>query len=162
MEEKLQETTHSTADLSEEDIMEGTYLRDMPKGCKLIVTPKACDARGELCFMEGNGHIPFPIARVFFLYNIPEGATRGDHSHNTCVEVVFPVHGEFTMTVDNGKKRASIRMTKPHIGILIPPGVWCKLTDFEKGTVCAVVASHKYDASGYTLSYEEYIKGINP
>lgn len=139
----------------------GEYETELPRNCQMINAPAVKDERGQLCYMESGSHIPFPIARVFYIYNVQEGATRGDHSHNTCAEVVFAVSGAFTMTVDDGNRRVAIRMNRPDIGILIPPGVWCKLSDFEEGTVCSVLASERYDASGYTLSYEEYINNQN-
>ncbi len=140
------------------DIAENPAQADLPTGCRIIVLPTANDSRGELCFMEGETHIPFKIARVFYIYNVNEGASRGDHSHSTCAEVVFAVHGAFTMIVDDGTCRVAIRMNRPNMGILIPAGVWCKLTDFAPGTVCSVLASEKYDSKGYTYSYEEYIE----
>lgn len=130
----------------------------VPAGVRLIAIPEVRDARGSLSFMEGDVHIPFPIARVFFLYDIPAGATRGDHSHRSCAEVVFAVHGAFTMEVDDGTRRMAVRMDRPDVGILIPAGIWCRLLDFDKGAVCAVMASEKYDASGYTYSYSDYLK----
>lgn len=131
----------------------------LPGGCRLIEVPGVADDRGELCFMEGESHIPFEIARVFYIYNVKKGASRGDHSHRSCAEVVFAVHGSFTMIVDDGKRRVAVRMNRPNVGILIPPAVWCKLTDFAEGTVCSVLASEKYDEKGYTYSYEDYIAG---
>ncbi|MBQ0021510.1 MAG: FdtA/QdtA family cupin domain-containing protein [Bacteroidales bacterium] len=143
---------------STEEVLKGMYAEWMPKGVRLIEIPDVTDQRGSLCFMEGDNHIPFRIERVFFLYNIPEGAQRGDHSHSTCAEVVFAVHGAFTMKVDDGERSISIRIDRPNVGILIPAGIWCQLLNFEQDTVCAVVASERFDATGYTYSYDEYIK----
>lgn len=143
-----------------DEVLNVTPAEEMPAGVCLIEVPGVTDSRGSLSFMEAERHIPFPIERVFFLYDIPCGASRGDHSHRTCAEVVFAVHGAFTILVDDGTHRMAIRMNRPHVGILIPAGIWCKLLDFEKGTVCTVVASEKYDASGYTYSYSDYLKKL--
>lgn len=140
------------------ELLNVTPVEELPTGVRLIAVPGVTDSRGSLAFMEGDVHIPFPIARVFFLYDIPSGASRGDHSHRTCAEVVFAVHGAFTMAVDDGRHRMAVRMDRPDVGILIPPGIWCRLLDFAEGTVCAVMASEKYDASGYTYSYSEFQK----
>ena len=141
-----------------DEMLNVTPMDGVPEGVRLIAIPGVRDSRGSLSFMEGEVHIPFPIARVFFLYDIPEGASRGDHSHRSCAEVVFAVHGAFTMEVDDGTQRMAVRMDRPDVGILIPAGIWCRLLDFAEGTVCAVMASEKYDASGYTYSYSDYLK----
>ena len=51
-------------------------------------------------------------------------------------------------------------MDSPRRGILIPPGIWCELTNFAPNTVCIVFASHPYNAEGYTNSYEEFCNSL--
>ena len=60
------------------------------------------------------------------------------------------------MTVDDGTTQQTIHMDSPHTGILIPPGIWCRLSNFAPGTICVVLASHPYNASGYTHDYQAY------
>ena len=129
---------------------------NMPRGCKLIHLPVHTDKRGSLSFAEAGGAIPFDIERVFWIYDVPQGEERGAHSHNECAEVVIPVQGEFDMTVDDGITKKTIHMDSPHTGILIPPGIWCQLSNFTPDTICVVLASHPYNASGYTHNYQEY------
>jgi len=131
---------------------------DLPDGCKLIDIPHASDERGELSFAEAESVIPFGIRRVFWIYNIPENAIRGGHAHWQTSEVVIAVQGAFTMRVDDGNMQTDVRLTSPTQGILIPPGIWCELRDFENGTVLVVMASHPYEAKGYVHNYEEYKK----
>jgi len=132
------------------------HEKDMPRGCRMVGIRSVRDARGGLAFAEGQSDVPFPIRRVFWIYDIPEGAQRGGHAHSTCAEVVVPVCGAFTMVLDDGERRVEVRMTRPDEGVLVPPAVWCELKDFETGTVLVVMASHPYDASGYVNDYDEY------
>lgn len=129
----------------------------MPRGCRIIEFPERADDRGSLSFAEGAHHIPFQIERVFWIYGVPDGKTRGGHSHSESAEVVIPVTGAFTMMVDDGNTRISVRLDSPRKGILIPPGVWCDLRDFAPGTVCVVFASHPYNAAGYINDYSQYL-----
>ncbi len=129
----------------------------LPAGSRLITIPMATDGRGSLSFATQGQEIPFAIARVFWIHDVPEGARRGGHSHNTCSEVVVAVTGGFRMTVDNGRERRSVVMDSPNLGILIPAGMWCELSDFQPGTVVVVAASEPYDASGYCNNYNEYV-----
>lgn len=128
----------------------------MPRGCKLIRFQECTDSRGSLSVGEAKRQIPFVIERVFWIYGVPEGQSRGEHSHNECSEVIVPVCGAFDMMVDDGERRTTVRMDSPRTGILIPPSVWCRLENFAPGTVCVVFASHPYNASGYTNDYAEY------
>ena len=140
--------------------MKTEHCDNMPRDCKLIHLPVRTDKRGSLSFAEAGGHIPFNIERVFWIYNVPQGEERGAHSHNECAEVVIPIQGEFDMTVDDGTTKCTIHMDSPHTGILIPPGIWCRLSNFASGTICVVLASHPYNAAGYTHDYTEYQEQI--
>lgn len=128
----------------------------LPRGCRLINLPEHRDNRGCLSIAEWGKGIPFSIERVFWIYDVPKGAERGAHSHNECAEVVVPVSGAFDMTVDDGTTRTTIHLDSPHQGILIPAGIWCQLNNFTPNTVCVVMASHPYNASGYTHDYATY------
>jgi len=133
-----------------------TNQQEMPRGCRLITFQECSDARGSLAVGEARRQIPFVIERVFWIYGVPPGQSRGEHSHNECSEVIVPVAGAFDMVVDDGERRVTVRMDTPQRGILIPPAVWCRLENFAPGTVCVVFASHPYNASGYTNDYAEY------
>ena len=145
-----------------------TYVRDMntnrhnaeqdrlPRGCRLISLPEHRDKRGCLSIAEWGNGIPFAIERVFWIYDVPEGEERGAHSHNECAEVVVPVSGAFDMTLDDGTTQATVHLDSPHVGILVPAGVWCRLSGFAPGTVCVVLASHPFNAAGYVHDYATY------
>lgn len=130
----------------------------LPGGCRLIHLPENKDERGCLAYVQGAREIPFAVERVFWIWGVPVGQSRGGHAHRTCAEVVFPLHGAFVMHVDDGHSQASVRMDSPTCGILIPAGVWCCLTDFQPGTVCLAVASQPYMPEGYINSHKDYLK----
>ena len=128
----------------------------MPKGCRLIELPLISDERGSLAFGECERHIPFKIERVFWTYNIKGENIRGDHAHRTCQMVIFPLGGCFKMEVDDGEEKIVLEMNDPHVGILIPPLVWCKLYDFTKDAACVSLASEPYSDEDYIHDYEEF------
>lgn len=130
----------------------------LPEGCRLIDIPSVVDGRGGLTFAEARRVIPFDIRRVFWIYDVPDGAVRGGHAHWECSEVVVPVAGGLTVVLDDGRTRSQVRMDSPERGVLIPAGVWCELRDFLPGTVLVVMASHAYNADGYVHAYAQYIK----
>ena len=119
----------------------------------LIELPAVTDDRGRLCIAEEHD-LPFPIKRIFWIYDIGKGKSRGGHAHLSCEEVVVAVRGGFDMYVDDGYENMTVRMSKPSSGIYIPKGVWCELRNFEPGTICVVMASEAYNANGYINDYE--------
>lgn len=129
----------------------------LSSGFRLVTVPQCSDARGSLCFAEWR-HLPFVPKRVFWIFDIPEAARRGGHSHASCAEVVFPVCGSFDMTLDTRNERTTIHMDRPDTGIYVGPDTWCELSGFEPGTVCMVVASEDYNPQGYVNDYEAFMR----
>ncbi|MFY9241113.1 MAG: WxcM-like domain-containing protein, partial [Roseovarius sp.] len=54
---------------------------------RMMDLPQIHDPRGDLTFIEGGNHIPFDIARVYYLYNGPGDAERGGHAHRELQQV---------------------------------------------------------------------------
>lgn len=132
-----------------------TDCHRLPHGCRIIDFPEFMDARGGLSFAESEGHVPFAVERVFWLYNL-SGHSRGGHSHGHCAQVVIAVHGAFDLLLDDGTTSATIHLDSPRRGVLIAPTVWDELKNFTEGTVVMVMASHHFDAEDYISDYDEY------
>lgn len=128
----------------------------MPRGCRIIDFPVFLDDRGGLSFAESEGHVPFAVERVFWLYNLTGCHSRGGHSHGHCAQVVVAVHGAFDLLLDDGTTSTTIHLESPHRGVLIAPNVWDELRNFAEGTVVMVMASHHFDSEDYISDYEEY------
>ena len=136
--------------------MSEVNLGVMPRGCRVIDFPQFMDARGGLSFAESQGHVPFAVERVFWLYNLSGCRSRGGHSHGHCAQVVVAVHGSFDLVLDDGEVATTIHLDSPHRGVLIAPTVWDELKNFTEGTVVMVMASHHFDAEDYISDYEEF------
>ena len=126
--------------------------------CKLITLTEVSESRGALCFADSEKEIPFPIKRVFWIYDVPTGATRGQHANWKCAEVIFPLHGAFDITIDDGRYHKTYHLDTPSQGILIPAGVWCELKNFQAGTVCMVCADQSYSEEYYVNDYQQYLE----
>ena len=122
--------------------------------------PTIVDERGRLTFAQEGDHLPFPIKRMFWITDVPQGAERGGHAHTTCQEVVCCVSGSFLLTVDNGSERREFLLDSPQRAVVIPCGLWCTLTHFAPGTVVVVGASEAYTTEGYIRTYEDYLAYI--
>lgn len=130
----------------------------LPKGCFFVQLPNISDKRGSLAFGEAEHHIPFPIKRVFWTYDIQGDNMRGDHAHRTCQMVLFPIGGSFDIEIDDGERQTLLHMDDPSQGVFIPPLVWCRLMNFTKDAACISLASEEYRAEDYIHDYEEFIR----
>lgn len=124
--------------------------------CSVIELPKNHDPEGNLTPVYTNVHVPFDIKRVFYLYDIPGGESRGAHAHKECHQFLIAASGAFEVVLDDGVNKRTVTLNRPFYGLHIPPGIWAAEQGFSSGSVCLVLASEKYDESDYIRSYEEF------
>lgn len=125
---------------------------------QIINFPKIEDPRGNLSFVEENRHVPFNIARAYWVYDVPGGENRGGHAHKTLWQMAIAVSGSFTVTLDDGTEKRRFLLNHPYQGIVIAPGIWSTQEDFSSGAVNLVLASDPYDESDYIRDYDEFIE----
>jgi dTDP-4-dehydrorhamnose 3,5-epimerase-like enzyme len=117
--------------------------------------PKIIDPRGNLAVIEQQT-IPFSHKRVYYLFDVPEGARRGGHSHIEQSEVLIALNGSFTVIVDDGNEKKSITLDNPLKGLHIPNGIWRELEEFKQGSVCLVLASDIFEEADYIREYADF------
>ena len=118
------------------------------------------DSRGDLTFIEGGKHLPFNIARVYYLYNVPVDAERGGHAHKELEQVVFALSGSFRMKIDDGKTKSEYWLRDPRKGLYIKNMIWREMDSFSQGAVCMVLASHWYDEVDYYRDYDDFLTAV--
>ena len=118
--------------------------------------PKVCDPRGNLSFIEGGCHVPFAIKRIFYVYDVPGGATRGAHAHKTCTEILIPVVGSFEVHLSDGREEHIYKMDTSNRGLLVPPGLWLSTHRYTSGTVCLVLCSDYYEEEDYIRDFDDF------
>lgn len=132
-----------------------------PKGSvRLINLPQIHDPRGDLTFVEGGNHLPFDIARVYYLYNVPVDSERGGHAHKELEQVVFALSGSFRMKIDDGTTKSEYWLRDPRKGLYINRLIWREMDCFSQGAVCMVLASNRYDEADYYREYAEFLKAV--
>jgi len=133
------------------------------KNCTLVELPKIADPRGNLTFVEGTRHVPFPIKRVYYLYDVPGGAQRGGHAHKKLWQLIIAMSGSFTVTLDDGIHQKKVMLNRSYLGLIICPMIWRVIDDFSSGAVSMVLASEFYDESDYFRDYNEFLGAVrNP
>lgn len=126
--------------------------------CKIIDLRRIQDPRGNLTPVESAVDIPFEIKRIFYLYDVPGGESRGAHAHKQEMEFLIAVGGAFDVALDDGERQRVITLNRPYYGLLIPPGIWAAEQDFASGSVCVVVSNREYDANDYIRDYDVFLK----
>ncbi len=115
------------------------------------------DRKGNLTVVENGKTLPFDVKRVYYLYDIPGGESRGAHAHKDLEQLIIAASGSFTVTLDDGKCKRSFFLNRPYQGLYVKPGIWRDLDDFSAGAVCMVLASDVYKAEDYIRSYDDFV-----
>ena len=129
--------------------------------CTLIYLPQIGNRSGHITPVNNNIEIPFEIKRVFYLYDIPGGESRGAHAHKECHQFLVATSGSFEVLLDDGKTKRQIMLNRPNVGLHIPPMIWASEMNFSAGSICLVLASHLYDELDYIRTYHDFIKHRN-
>jgi hypothetical protein len=132
----------------------------MSANWRLIDLPTIHDPRGDLTFIEGGSHIPFDIARVYYVYNAPVDAQRGGHAHHRLQQVLFALSGSFRIELDDGGGTGEFWLRNPRQGLLIETMVWREMDSFSQGAVCMVLASRPYEEADYIRDWGEFRQAV--
>lgn len=128
--------------------------------CKLIELPRIQDNRGNLSFVEAGRHIAFEIKRVYYLYDVPGGASRAGHGHRALHQLMIAMSGAFDVTLDDGTEKRRFHLNRSYFGLYLPPMIWRELDNFSSGACCLNLASDFYDETDYFRDYNLFLKAV--
>lgn len=116
------------------------------------------DRKGNLSVVENGITLPFDVKRVYYIYDVPGGESRGAHAHKALEQLIIAASGSFVVTLDDGKCKRSFFLNRPYQGLYVKPGIWRDLTDFSAGAVAMVLASEIYQKEDYIRDYNEFLQ----
>lgn len=123
---------------------------------RLVELPEYRDDRGCLVVAQAQAQMPFEIRRLFFLHDLKEGATRGQHAHRAQHQLLFMPAGSCRVTVDDGAARTLVALDRPTRALYVPPMLWLELDRFSPGAVCAVLCSGDFDPDEFVRDRGEF------
>ena len=126
--------------------------------CSIIELDKHhSDRKGNISVVENGITVPFDVKRVYYLYDVPGGESRGSHAHKELSQLIIAASGSFRVTLDDGNVKRSFILNRPDQGLYVKPGIWRDLDDFSSGAVCMVLASEVYKEDDYIRDYNNFL-----
>lgn len=126
--------------------------------CSVIEIDKHHHEKGNISVVENGSTVLFDIKRVFYLYDVPGGESRGGHAHKNIYQFIVAASGSFDVILDDGVLKRTVTLNRPYRGLLVNPGIWNKLDNFSSGSVCLVLASQLFDEDDYIREYSRFIE----
>lgn len=125
--------------------------------CSIVELDKHHHEKGNITVVENGVSVPFGIKRVYYLYDVPGGESRGGHAHKDLYQLIVAASGSFTVTLDDGKVKRTFLLNRPYQALMVVPGIWRTLDDFSSGAVCLVLASACYTEEDYIRNYSDFL-----
>ncbi len=127
-----------------------------PSEPRVIELPRFLDPRGNLTYVEGDVHIPFPIRRAYWIYDVPGGERRGGHGYRELEEFIVALSGSFDVVVDDATAPRTFNLNRSYLGLYVPRRWWRSLENFSTNAVCLILASRGYDEADYIRNRAEF------
>jgi hypothetical protein len=125
--------------------------------CRVVELPQISFSEGSITPLEGGaGEVPFEVARVFYLYDVVGGATRGGHAHKELEQMIVAVMGGFTVSLWDGEETRDVDLNRAYEGLYVPPPIWASLGNFTSGAVSVVLASQHFEEADYIRDRDDF------
>lgn len=125
--------------------------------CSVIDLSKIHNDAGNITVVENNKNIPFNVKRVYYLYDVPSGESRGGHAHYELEQFIIAASGSFDVVLDDGTNKRRVSLNRPHLALHVVPGLWRELDNFSSGSICMVLASNSYEERDYIRDYKIFL-----
>ena len=126
--------------------------------CCIKDISKIHDKSGSITVIENGENSPFSVKRIYYLYDVPSGEFRGGHAHYKLEQYIIAASGSFDVILNDGRNKKRVSLNRPNLALHIVPGLWRELDNFSSGSICMVLASHKYDECDYIRDYDLFLK----
>tara|TARA_B100001996_G_C18561187_1_gene554623 strand:+ start:267 stop:689 length:423 start_codon:yes stop_codon:yes gene_type:complete len=113
---------------------------------------------GKLTPFTFNNKFPIKAKRIFYIFG-KKNKIRGEHAHRKCSQFLFPLLGNFELSILSKKQNKKFIMySKKNFGFLIKPKTWLKIKFLSKSSVLMVVCDMNYNFKDYIEDLKEFKK----
>lgn len=126
--------------------------------CKLIELPRIQNQAGNITPLNSGIDLPFEVQRVYYLYDVPGGESRGGHGHYELEQYLVAASGSFDVVLYDGSEKMTVSLNRPYKALYIVPGIWRELENFSSGSICLVLASLLYSKDDYIRDISKFKK----
>jgi acetyltransferase-like isoleucine patch superfamily enzyme len=126
-------------------------------GAVVIQLGSTSERRGRL-FVADDGTVPFVSKRFFLVDKVPLGEARGNHAHHVSRQFLVAAAGQITIAIDDGRRAFAIKLSRPDLGLYLPPRTWSMQYGHSPDAVLLVLTSDVYNRAGYISDYREFCK----
>ncbi len=128
---------------------------------QIIQLPRIQDPRGNLSFLETDKHVPFKIARTYWIYDVPGGEMRGGHAFKEQQEFIVALSGSFEVVLNDGSTEQRFQLNRSYYGLYIPKMIWRSLENFSTNSLALIVSDCSYDAVDYIREFETFKTAVH-
>lgn len=128
---------------------------------RLINLPKILDARGNLSFVEAQNHVPFDIKRVYWIYDVPGGETRGGHAFKENQELIIALSGSFDVVLHDGDSETKYSLNRSYYGLYVPNLIWRSMENFSTNSLAVILSNIPYREEDYIRDFEIFKCSVN-
>lgn len=154
---EFSETSETSENAESTEFCDDVFARSSVENCKIIDLPRIIHPNGSLTYEQNaDDGLPFPIKRVYYLYDIPGDASRGGHAHRGNYSLIVAAAGSFVVSLSDGKQKQDFFLNRPYRGLLVPPGIWREIDNFSSGAICLVLTSENFAEEDYVRDYDEF------
>jgi len=102
-------------------------------------------SRGSLTVIEKV--LPFSVKRVFYIYDVPAGTSRGGHGHKKTRMALVALAG--SCLISGPWEAWAYRLDSPSSCLILDPEDWHDMLFETPGTILLCLASEGFDADDY-------------
>jgi len=128
---------------------------------QIINLPKILDERGNLSFFQNEDHLPFSIQRVYWIYDVPGGETRGGHAYREMQEFIIALSGSFDVVLFDGKEEKKFTLNRSYYGLYVPKMIWRSMENFSTNALAFVASDSLYDEHDYIREKDMFVDEVN-
>jgi hypothetical protein len=124
------------------------------QGVKLMSLGSHIGPAGGNAFLDFRD-LPFVPRRLYTVHGVGENMTRGNHAHREYFQLLVASAGSCRVLLDDTLSQDEVMLSGPHEGLLIPPLVWTRASDFTPGSALTVLSSGPFDPAELVKSKDE-------